>query len=357
MTSRLRLAAILEQWRAAARALFVARPVAGPADTGPDTRPSAHPALLFADGPVGGLPPQGLAGWLMRYFAQRRSAQVPRRMAVLETLALGPRRQLTLVECDGRRYLVGGGVDTIATIVPVEILAASVDGLAVARLAVDRLDLPVGRKVESFSLSRDALAGQDPDGAIIGFPRQAAVPFAAAAFAANPVAPPVPAEGLRQTDGESGPELLPNFFLNAAEGANGFRSPAQVAEEILQALRGMQVERSATVSSDLTKAERPRSGIGDLEAPSVPKRAASARRASIGREEKNARRGGAMPGDALPASNPKPSKSRSKRAAAASLSGGERPASAADESDKVALAARQRGSERAFIPGSIREWA
>jgi flagellar biogenesis protein FliO len=35
---------------------------------------------------------------------------------VEETLVLGPKRQLLLVRCDGERFLVGLGADTIQTV-------------------------------------------------------------------------------------------------------------------------------------------------------------------------------------------------------------------------------------------------
>jgi hypothetical protein len=38
---------------------------------------------------------------------------------MVECLSLGGRRQLMLVECSGERYLVGGGADTVETIVHV----------------------------------------------------------------------------------------------------------------------------------------------------------------------------------------------------------------------------------------------
>jgi hypothetical protein len=39
-----------------------------------------------------------------------------RRLRVLETLAIGPKKQLLLVSCDGERYLVGTGPDSVQTI-------------------------------------------------------------------------------------------------------------------------------------------------------------------------------------------------------------------------------------------------
>jgi len=40
-----------------------------------------------------------------------------RRMEMVESLTLGGRKQLFLVECDRQRYLVGGGAEGVATIV------------------------------------------------------------------------------------------------------------------------------------------------------------------------------------------------------------------------------------------------
>jgi flagellar biogenesis protein FliO len=44
----------------------------------------------------------------------------PRRMKVLETLSMGPKRQLVLVCCDGEKYLVGTGPESVQTIVRIE---------------------------------------------------------------------------------------------------------------------------------------------------------------------------------------------------------------------------------------------
>jgi hypothetical protein len=70
----------------------------------------------------------GLAGWVLGWLrglgAQSRSAQ--RQMKLLETLPLGGKRHLMLVSCGGRQYLVGGGTESVQTIVCV---AADADGL------------------------------------------------------------------------------------------------------------------------------------------------------------------------------------------------------------------------------------
>lgn len=63
-------------------------------------------------------------GWLRGLGAQGRSVQ--RQMKLLETLPLGGKRQLMLVSCGGRQYLVGGGAESVQTIVCV---AADADGV------------------------------------------------------------------------------------------------------------------------------------------------------------------------------------------------------------------------------------
>ena len=64
---------------------------------------------------------EGLAGWLLARFGmwQRRGESKQKQMRVEETLSLGGRRQLMLVLCAGERYLVGGGQDSVETIVRV----------------------------------------------------------------------------------------------------------------------------------------------------------------------------------------------------------------------------------------------
>lgn len=62
----------------------------------------------------------GLAGWLLGIFGrvnlQWAQPRVQRKhMRVVEQLNLGGRRQLTLVSCDGERFLVGSGPDAVQT--------------------------------------------------------------------------------------------------------------------------------------------------------------------------------------------------------------------------------------------------
>ncbi|HMH15078.1 MAG TPA: flagellar biosynthetic protein FliO [Edaphobacter sp.] len=71
---------------------------------------------------------QGLAGWmldLLRRLQGGKTSQQQKQMRVVETLALGGRRQLMLVSCGEERFLVGGGMDSIETIVRVK--AAGLD--------------------------------------------------------------------------------------------------------------------------------------------------------------------------------------------------------------------------------------
>jgi flagellar biogenesis protein FliO len=42
-----------------------------------------------------------------------------KQMQLLETLMLGGKRQLMLVRCGGERFLVGGSLESVETIVPV----------------------------------------------------------------------------------------------------------------------------------------------------------------------------------------------------------------------------------------------
>ncbi len=64
----------------------------------------------------------GVGGWLLGFLrgvrSERRSAT--RQMHLLETLPLGGKRQLMLVSCGGEHFLVGGGMDSVATIVRVQ---------------------------------------------------------------------------------------------------------------------------------------------------------------------------------------------------------------------------------------------
>ena len=52
-------------------------------------------------------------------LVDRTGARTPggRRLQVLETLALGAKKQLVLVSCDGERFLVGAGAEQVQSIV------------------------------------------------------------------------------------------------------------------------------------------------------------------------------------------------------------------------------------------------
>ena len=62
---------------------------------------------------------QGLAGWVLGQLRGLRSRREIHRkqLRLVETLPLGGKRQLMLVTCDGESFLVGGGMDSVETIV------------------------------------------------------------------------------------------------------------------------------------------------------------------------------------------------------------------------------------------------
>lgn len=64
----------------------------------------------------------GLAEMLLRLWADRRVAKTEREreMELVEILSLGGRRQLMLIRCAGERFLVGGSLDRIETMVKLE---------------------------------------------------------------------------------------------------------------------------------------------------------------------------------------------------------------------------------------------
>jgi hypothetical protein len=77
---------------------------------------------------------QGLAEWmlgLLRGWRGRREVQ-HRQLRLVETLPLGGKRQLMLVTCAGESFLVGGGLESVETIVRLKAassleMAASLD--------------------------------------------------------------------------------------------------------------------------------------------------------------------------------------------------------------------------------------
>ena len=79
---------------------------------------------------------QGLAGWLLGLLRGWRSQREMQRkqLRLVETLSLGGKRQLMLVTCGGESFLVGGGMDSVETIVrlkaevSLDVVAKSLDG-------------------------------------------------------------------------------------------------------------------------------------------------------------------------------------------------------------------------------------
>ena len=63
----------------------------------------------------------GLAGWVLGAIRGLRNERhaTTKQMHLLETLPLGGKRQLMLVSCGGERFLIGGGSESIETIVRV----------------------------------------------------------------------------------------------------------------------------------------------------------------------------------------------------------------------------------------------
>lgn len=60
----------------------------------------------------------GIAGVVRQWWRTR--ADQPRQMRVTETLALGPKRSVALLEVCGEHFLVGMGADGVSTIVQVQ---------------------------------------------------------------------------------------------------------------------------------------------------------------------------------------------------------------------------------------------
>jgi len=62
---------------------------------------------------------QGLAGWLLSLTRSWRGRGVSqqKQLQLVETLALGGKRQLMLVTCAGESFLVGGSYESVETIV------------------------------------------------------------------------------------------------------------------------------------------------------------------------------------------------------------------------------------------------
>jgi flagellar biogenesis protein FliO len=64
----------------------------------------------------------GLAGWILEMWKTRGNLRerVGRTLQMVETLPVGARRQLMLVRCGEEYFLVGGGLDSIQTILKVD---------------------------------------------------------------------------------------------------------------------------------------------------------------------------------------------------------------------------------------------
>ena len=79
------------------------------------------------DDTAGDIRELGLAGWLLRMWRSRASLREGRvrRVRLVETLAVGGKRQLMLVRCGEEHFLVGAGAESITTIVKVAESAGS----------------------------------------------------------------------------------------------------------------------------------------------------------------------------------------------------------------------------------------
>jgi flagellar biogenesis protein FliO len=63
----------------------------------------------------------GLAEWVLGFVRKARArTAAPRQMLLLETLALGGRRQVQLIRCGDERFLIAGGTDCVNAIVRVD---------------------------------------------------------------------------------------------------------------------------------------------------------------------------------------------------------------------------------------------
>jgi flagellar biogenesis protein FliO len=65
-------------------------------------------------------------GWVWSLWAQMRQKS-QRRMRVVETLPLGGKRSLFLVECEGKTFFVGCGGDAVNCIYPAPFDGAAFD--------------------------------------------------------------------------------------------------------------------------------------------------------------------------------------------------------------------------------------
>lgn len=61
----------------------------------------------------------GLVGFVIELLKCKRLGRVQKQMKLVETLALGGKRQLMLVTCGEQKFLVGSGADGVQTIVAI----------------------------------------------------------------------------------------------------------------------------------------------------------------------------------------------------------------------------------------------
>lgn len=79
----------------------------------------------------------GLAGWVLAAVQGLGAEHGPvKQMRLVETLALGGRKQLLLVSCGGERFLVGTGAESVQTIVRVRAEGASAGPGLVAKVEI-----------------------------------------------------------------------------------------------------------------------------------------------------------------------------------------------------------------------------
>lgn len=78
-------------------------------------------SLIWTRGTAANVGHPGLAEMLLRLWARRGAkAEREREIELIEMLSLGGRRQLILIRCAGERFLVGGSLDRIETMVKLE---------------------------------------------------------------------------------------------------------------------------------------------------------------------------------------------------------------------------------------------
>jgi flagellar biogenesis protein FliO len=60
-----------------------------------------------------------LSEFVIEFVKRTRSGRMQKEMKLVETLALGGKRQLMLVSCGDQRFLIGAGADGVQTIVAI----------------------------------------------------------------------------------------------------------------------------------------------------------------------------------------------------------------------------------------------